>query len=616
MSVNAIDCSRLTGQTLYTIEVFKPLRNIWSREREWTRASISAVGLSWMSKYIYRYHLTMLHNLSPREAATLRWPLYSWPPPHFLVGYQKLVQICNDYIFDTRAYSRLKYTENVSLGQHLVNWSTMSNCTYTLNTGAYHRFLDMDDFQQSLAQIQQAVLTERIVADLALLHPLRGFGTTQMGEDRDIPVEQFLQDQFKDIGTCQDQAWGMADRVRIQRAGRKDLILLKTIRRLKAAYFNFLIASFLPHITELDLPCDCFWIESFVDKFADISTAAENNFSLLNSVPLQILLKCITDVLSLPHPSGTSGLTGGAFTLRPREGNRAVTETMRRQRGEMIERFIDALPVRRRRRRVPIVSPPIEPESSSPPILSPSPPAPNISFTEEVRAAVAEAIRLLEDELTVSARQHEFFNFAIHFYNVIQRLEAIGEVNELTIRRWVMYFFVAEHIATTLNYLHHSLRVANPFSRHVMLNMAQVVMRARNEQGQLIYSRVWNEGGENAFIRIMARISIDLAATVERAGQGDLDEEEIEQFMSDIALHENSGDVSEILRQVATNDAVIDSMELSFRFRVTGPVVFTQNQQIRQINSRVIAHATLLRQQHLPLPDLHAPVHLNRGGVP
>ncbi len=146
----------------------------------------------------------------------------------------------------------------------------------------------------------------------------------------------------------------------------------------------------------------------------------------------------------------------------------------------------------------------------------------------------------------------------------------------MTLRRWVMYFFVCEHIATTLNYLFQRLRNYAVFARHVELNVAQVVMRARDDTGDVVYSRVWNENGLNAFSLHGGRISNDLAATVERAGWGELQEEEIDQFMSEIAYQDNSGDVQEILRQVAVNDAEIDSVELSFRFRVRGRYVFVE----------------------------------------
>ena len=192
----------------------------------------------------------------------------------------------------------------------------------------------------------------------------------------------------------------------------------------------------------------------------------------------------------------------------------------------------------------------------------------------------------------------------------MERLEALGDINELTLRRWILYFFVSEHIATTLNYLFQRLRNYGVFARFVELNLAQVVMRARDSDGGVVYSRVWNEIGLNAFSQLMGRISNDLAATIERAGHGDLQEEEIDQLMAEIAYQDNSGDIQEILRQAAVNDAEIDSVELSFRFKTTGPVVFTQRRQIQNINRRVVAHASQLRAQHLPLPERQADIRL------
>lgn len=543
----------------------------------------------------------MLLNLSPREPATQGWPLYQWPPPHFLVGYQYVVKICNDYIFDTRAYSRIRYTQILAPHQQLVNWSVLANCTYTVNTGAYHRFLDLDNFEESLLQVQQAILTDRVVADMAMLQPaeMRGFGITTF-DGQNVPPAQLgriTQEQNRNIGDCQDQAWGMADRIRLQTAGRKDLVVLKAIRRLKNAYFGYLLNGLneTRQAETLSLPCDCDWLEAFVQRF---NAQSGEIASLVGSLPLQNMMHAVIDTLSLPGPYPGS-LKGGAFTLRPREGGRAVTEQMRRNRGEMVNRFIDSLPMRRRRRRVQPVMQVSDDEDEVP---DQEPPR---SFEDEVRAAIAEAIRLLEEELTATARHQQFFNFAAQFYAVIQRLEALGDVNEMTLRRWVMYFFVTEHIATTLNYLHFHLRTNATFARHVELNLAQLVMRARDDDGRIVYSRVWNEGGINAFQALMARITTDLTATIERAGHG-MDDQDVEQFMSDIAFHDNSGDVQEILKQLEMSDTEIDSIELSFRFRVTGPVVFSQNPNIIQLNRRVIRHATELRQERRELPPLNA----------
>ncbi|UKB92898.1 pTP, partial [Human mastadenovirus D] len=610
-SVN--DCARLTGQTVPTMDYFLPLRNIWNRVREFPRASTTAAGITWMSRYLYGYHRLMLEDLAPGAPATQRWPLYRQPPPHFLVGYQYLVRTCNDYVFDSRAFSRLRYSEVVQPGLQTVNWSLMANCTYTINTGAYHRFVDMDDFQDTLTRVQQAILAERVVADLALVQPLRGVGVTRMEDSASAAnddIERLMHDYYKNLSRCQGQAWGMAERLRIQQAGPKDLVLLATIRRLKNAYFNYIISnrncnSVHRAATCLSLPCDCDWLDAFLQKFSD-----PVDLDVLTS-PTPQLIRCIVSALSLPNgdPPYYREMTGGVFTLRPREQGRAVTETMRRRRGEMIERFVDRLPVRRRRRRAPPPPPPPEEIQEEVVMEQEEEEAPG-DFEREVRATIAELIRLLEDELTVSARNAQFFNFAVDFYEAMERLEAIGNISEMPLRRWIMYFFVTEHIATTLNYLFQRLRNYAVFTRHVELNLAQVVMRARDVDGDVVYSRVWNESGLGAFSQLMGRISNDLAATVERAGRGDLQEEEIEQFMSEIAYQDNSGDVQEILRQAAVNDAEIDSVELSFRFKVTGPVVFTQRRQIQDVNRRVVAHASALRAQHRDLPERHADVPL------
>lgn len=594
------------------MDYFLPLRNIWNRVREFPRASTTAAGITWMSRYLYGYHRLMLEDLAPGAPATQRWPLYRQPPPHFLVGYQYLVRTCNDYVFDSRAFSRLRYSEVVQPGLQTVNWSLMANCTYTINTGAYHRFVDMDDFQDTLTRVQQAILAERVVADLALVQPLRGVGVTRMEDSASASddIERLMHDYYKNLSRCQGQAWGMAERLRIQQAGPKDLVLLATIRRLKNAYFNYIINnrnsnSVHRAATCLSLPCDCDWLDAFLERFSD-----PVDLDALTS-PTPQLIRCIVSALSLPNgdPPHYREMTGGVFTLRPRERGRAVTETMRRRRGEMIERFVDRLPVRRRRRRAP--PPPVVEEIEEEVVMEEEEEeeAPG-DFEREVRATIAELIRLLEDELTVSARNAQFFNFAVDFYEAMERLEAIGDISEMPLRRWIMYFFVTEHIATTLNYLFQRLRNYAVFTRHVELNLAQVVMRARDADGDVVYSRVWNESGLGAFSQLMGRISNDLAATVERAGRGDLQEEEIEQFMSEIAYQDNSGDVQEILRQAAVNDAEIDSVELSFRFKVTGPVVFTQRRQIQDVNRRVVAHASALRAQHRDLPERHADVPL------
>lgn len=611
---SAHDCSRLTGQGAYTVEVFKPLLNIYHQRRRFTQAATTPPGLAWMSKYIYRYHRIMLLNLAPREPATVGWPMYLYPPPHLLVGYQFLVRTCNDYVFDTRAYSRLRYSDVRGSAYFGLRWTVLANCSYTINTGTYHRFVDLDDFGDTLQRVQQAVLADRVVADLASLRPLQGFGLTHIGDEHNVPVERLLQDYYKSLAVCQSDAWGMGERLRCRTVAGRDLALLQAIRKLKTAYFNYLTYS---SDRAVSLPWSVDWLSHFVERFSDPALC---DFAAVHARPTKQTLQAVIAALSLPNalPLPTP-LEGGALELRPREQGRAVTERMRRARGEVVQRFIESLPLPRRRRRrsraqqeqpAPSAHAPEsdddgeEAEAGEDQDTAPAP-----SMAEEVRAAVAEAVRLLNEELTNAARAEGFFDFAVLFYQAIQRLEELDLVNEATLRRWVMYFFVAEHAATTLNYLHHNLQLFPPASRRLDIDFAQVVMRARDDDGAVVYNRLWSESGHTAFRALMRRIAADLSATIERAGAR-LDEDELEHLLADMSFQEHSGNVGDVLRQVEVDDVDIDSVELSFRFRVTGPVAFSQNAEIQRINSRVVAAASAMRRRNQPLPELNARIPL------
>ncbi|QIZ64152.1 pre-terminal protein [Guinea pig adenovirus 1] len=592
-----------------------------------------------MARYVYRYARLMLHDLSPRSPYTAFWPLYGFPPPHLLVGYQYVVRTCNDYVFDSRAYSRLRFYDTVHPGTQHVDWSVTATCTYTINTGTYHRFVDLDDFQRTLAEVQQAVLADRVVADLALIQPQRGFGISTFGgrgaprgggagaadDGAAAPVERWFHEQYKSLSDCGEAAWGLSQRWRHRSAPDDDLVVLEATRRLRTAYFHFLLSeNFTPPDVDrpeiafpLCLPCDDRWLRTFVGYFCSLDT---DDLLRRGREPVTETIKKAISALSLPDmPALPYVMRGGAFTLRPRERGRAVTETMRRRRGETVARFIESLPLRTRRRRVPPSTPadPLEGPSTRPmpgtrasPPASPSPPpSPEVAaspdprdFASEVRAAVSEAIAQLREVLSPQTRQEGMFDFMVHFYSAMEELQRTDNVTEHTLRRWVIYFFIAEHMATTLNYLHFTLVRDRLFSRYVEVNLAQAIMRARDERGEVVYTRVWNEVGHDAFLRLMQRVGPDLAATVRRAGEEPPSEDEIDRFMQDIQFHEKSGDVAQILRQVAANDRDIDSVELSFRFRVSGPVAFSDNRNIRDINRDVIAYATHLRRQGRELP--------------
>lgn len=722
--------------------------------------------------YVYRCGITQLMNLGPRMPAVAGWPCYSWPPPLLLVGYQYLVAVCNDYNFDERAYTRIGFIEQRNAHRQFIDWSCLANCTYSINAGAYLRFLDVDDFENTLTRIQQSLLADRIAADLHLADPMRGLGRWRLpgqgnaarimeqelfggGGGGDLApgeplpsLAALVVEHYRHLQDCGPEVWGLCYRTasavdrqeeeeEAQRQQRQqpqqqpqyasDAQVLAAIRQLRSAYFRFRLSLWrhnnynndddddvqqpttpssqndryrgagLPSWLLPETPVDVqdedptavslgAWLLRFVRRFQRSPAESYDgddpmNFftepldgdgggdpqedELIRKERTRQMLAVVIDSLTLPRPSppqqeqqqSPQTLVGGARPrpwrrgLRPRDPatGRAITQAMRRLRGENVRTFIASLPLPVRRRRRPRQQPPptaaaaaeeeyveIDDDEDEDELLDDDDPlegpAPRLVIDEdaeeevdedemvelwidEVRRTVAAAIARLEEALRQgpAARvERVFFEFPTEFYRAMQQLMDRDDVTEITLRRWTIYFFICEHIASTLNYLYVRLR-RQPFARrHLQLLVTQLVMRARDNEGEIVFSRIWNEHGEDGFQNIMRRVVRDLTATVTRAGAENFEDDQggLEDFMNDIEWHENSGDVEEIIRQVTLNDADIDNIELSFRVKISGPVAFSGNQNIQTINRRVGVEVAIRDRNRLPLPQLHQMVNL------
>ncbi|ACJ14509.1 TP [Murine adenovirus 3] len=620
--ITPLECARLTGQRIYTMEVFRPLRNIWNRIGVLPPVAVSAAGVSWLSRFVYNYPHLMLLDLSPRSPATLNWPLYNYPPPHFLIGYEYMIRVFNNYVFDVRTYSRITYLETRRQGVQLLDWLCLATSSYTVDVGAYRRFMDEGNFEEQALRIHQSILFDRIMADLAMQRQtaMEGLGLPEINN----PIPVSLQQPMRH---CSPSSWGFSEHCRLPPSAQPPeeedqntesaATILDLIARIRSAYFCFLLHALassqeydLPpqiHIpTPWSLPENEQWFPSWLRFYTESQEIWKN---LLQNLPIQNVIPLILDSLSLPNHSPAlpqhAMLHGGAV-LRPRENGRAVTASMLRRRGEAVINFIESLPFPTRRRRPrPPPSPEVEEEDIE-----------EENFVHAIRRVVQEIIEALQEELTDHARQQQFFSFTIPFYATLERLIDDELITESVLRRWMMYFFITEHVATTLNYLHHELLHRRLAQRHINLEMTQIIMRARDEEGNLLFSRVFSELGYDSMTEVMQRLVRELTASVPHAGRGEVEQGEVASLMEAIEHPEDSGDIADILKQFGNDDSDVDSVELSFRFRLSGPVVFTQNQQIQTLTRRVSQEATRLRQAHLPMPNLNQVHALPPGDVP
>lgn len=735
------------------------MRNFINIEHHFAPHSLTRRGMRDYARRVYNYTTLMLADLSPRSPATRAWPCYLWPPPQLMVGYPYLVRVCNDYTFDQRTFSLLGFRDRRTRQSRTLDWNCLAACSYTINVGHYLRFLDIDNFEETLADIQQSLLSDRIVADLQLADPMSGVGMWRLPGDNQQQLrgegiageeqrrgaaaatpslQALLHQRFRHLQDCGPEAWGLCQRAAGASAAEPQPFeegepaappqdILAAIRRLRSAYFRFLLLhqqrrqrrrrptsfsddygdppaaqqaflDFLPHRADPPRPPAAVfpedspwtsqdWLRRFVEAFAvplrddnELLLSAGSSISrgggsaypsssqraslAANKEHTLMTVQAVIDALTLPHrlprDQRRPELQGGAVQLRPRVNGRAVTATMRRQRGDVVSTFIDSLPLPTRRRfRAPPASQVIseqdeddEPEDqeeeepdmeddeeAEDDIFADMPPLEGdededwwwvadpaerarrrrllrqqeTQWLREIRAAIAEAVRLLQNELLAQAANYEqaFFDFPRDFYAAMRRLQEVDDVNETTLRRWVVYFFVCEHVAATLNYLHGRLVRQVYAQRHLHILGVQLVMRAYAADGTLAFTRVWHESQqERSFADLMTRVARDLSAIVERAGLARLDDSDLRDMLEDIAWRENSGEIQDVLDQVTLNDGDIDRLDLSFRIRIEGPVAISSNNSIQTIQRRVIRVARERLRNNLPLPQPNEPLML------
>nr|WGL40795.1 terminal protein precursor [Tawny frogmouth aviadenovirus A] len=670
--------------------------------------------------------------MTPGGEAVARAPYNGLPAPHLLLGYQFMHRVLNDYLFENRVFMQLGFDRPPGQRPQRLYWTCLTDCSYALNVGEYMRFLDLDNFHGTFAQMHNAVLMDRVAADMGRAH-LRGRGihvgtggrvwpadeeedeaaaarqdreqeepawrrwwrqqegaptppemsagrmrptattmtstTTRTRDDTALVDSSLsLNDQLLSSTVSQNAtslsgsgALGLHDEVVRGVSSEDDAVLLAAIRRLRVALCHYMFCyafdrfdteqtyRFLPGSEVFD---DDDWLVRWVDAFADLDTqqlvrAVAEDPEMLLEEPAETMAKCLLSTLA-GADDPEEALRGGAYRLRsrripnrtglrPRDSRgRAITlSRIRLRRPNYIWRFIDQLPRRTRRPRPPgapparpaAPPPPVEEDEEMPELEEPwqeeevrraervrrwmagepyeeSPeaePEPEEiegeqpeeeTFYDEVVRTVLQAIDALQNELGPVASRHRLFRFTTDFYRTLLRVSEDGMLSASLLRKWVLYFFLAEHIASTLYYLYSWFVAHAEFRRYVDCQTLQVLIVGWDVNAQQVFKRIWSEQSSPAtiFETLWARIIRDFLMMVERTGQFEgMDEVEQHMFLSDIQYRDKSGDVEEVLKQLNLSEELIDSIDISFRIRFRGIVAITTNQRIRGNLQRVLA---------------------------
>nr|WMQ77644.1 pTP [Zoothera dauma adenovirus] len=501
----------------------------------------------------------------------------------------------NDYLFDNRTFSNFSYKriDNGLRDTQNMRWSILTDCSYSINTQAYTTAIsEVDDFDENLSNIQNAILMDRIVSSIQLLsNDITGFG-------------QAIHNQ--NLARISNNSGNVPFHISYEMASNRlarHHSILKAICQSRLALVNFILSTHSNTIEEHS-PFNDDWLNNFIETFSRVQTDELATLSNLNK-------KEITNILAsaLTIGRGNNEMTGGAMTLRSgtriglpfrlrqRADGRPITEQMRRDMNLHIRRFIDSLPSSTRQRRYAPPPPEIEDEQSDHSSFSDSDLSRNenniIDFNDQIVRTVIGLIEALEEELTPRARNSRFFNFTNNFFALLTSRINLEEASNAFIRRWIINFFIMEHISATLFYLQSRLIENRTFRRNSNIDFSQVIMRARLDTGEQAYARLWSTRGEQPFLDLVNRISHDLIATTEAIDRNPetMSQEELDQMLEDIQFQDSSGDVNDVIDQIKTHDPNVDSIELSFRSKISGLVGYSRNEAVIESYERIRTNA-------------------------
>ncbi|ANA50312.1 pTP protein [Fowl adenovirus 8b] len=330
---------------------------------------------------LYDYRLMQLRDLSPGGPNVAAYPYHRLPPPHLLLGYQYMHRALNDYFFENRVFMQLGYESPPAQRPRRLFWTCLTDCSYSVNVGAYMRFLDLDNFHDSFQQMHNAVLMDRIASDMAHVH-LRGRGVDVArsgdvvgggggdlaaageddGDDAAAAATAAARSHLSGSGAA-----GLQNDILLRAASRDDAVLLEAIRRLRVALCHYLFCyareRFNTENTYRFLPgSDVFgeenWLTLFTDAFAELDTQSLLRQAALDprdhhaEEPAETMARCFVSTLATgqdydAESRGRGGFSGGAIVLR----NRRVTDRRGLRPRDRTGRAITASQVRRVRRR-------------------------------------------------------------------------------------------------------------------------------------------------------------------------------------------------------------------------------------------------------------------------
>lgn len=549
-------------------------------------------GLNWCSRF-FNYQIKMLENLAPNNPDVMMPPFNGNPPPHLLIGYAYLMNVNNNYHFTSRVYSSIRYDSRVGDTRRPRNfWSLLSDCSYIIDSNA--ALFRGPNFQDNIFQTQRELLQNRIIADMHSRDTinLHGRGITLQPEaEENINLQNNLNSLHTKNLTDFLLSHNFALNQRYQYETDKDSSTLYCSNNILKIVTNFLYNWLFNNEKEY-IP----WQENF---FNTLYTKYKEWLPEKNENYIEAFLLAL-EITNLENTNWRDDLRGGArlrsgtrtdlpIRLRQRQNQRAVTENIRRNRGQIVQRFIDSLPLVRRIRRAPPPQVAEEDAGEGPSGLQEEE---DIVLGAEILNVFRSILRSLQEELSEASREHELFQFGRQFYNLLSRAREENRITPELIIRFFFYFFLLEHISSTLFYYHALLNLNVAFRSYVNLNYVQVIITGRGDNGEVRLHRVWHNANISPFVRVFRTILRDILFICDRTPQQVTTAVEEENLLTALEHRPQSGDPNDIIGQARLHEEEVRTVQISFKLNPSGLVTTSTNRII-------LANTTRVRQEEM-----------------
>lgn len=204
---------------------------------------------------------------------------------------------------------------------------------------------------------------------------------------------------------------------------------------------------------------------------------------------------------------------------------------------------------------------------------------------DEILRTLFMGVQNLTNTLPPHISSSHIFNFTTELIDIMLNLRDQDQLSSVALRRITFYFFLLEHIASTLYYLRTYSTHNSLLNNHVQVQFGQVVLQGFN-QGVNTFYRLFHSDHADPFrdlfnnILDFARQSILSTINLSEHPNQDEHDQVRDDLMRSLGDIEGSERQEEIIAAIMNDPRNIEEMRITIKIKINGDVVISQNVDI------------------------------------